>query len=229
MFPADGLLEVLALPERRIAFLRAVPIVFRRHGCSKKTAQPLALGNRALDLLTGTGGARRRSGRPARAASRVWRGLIVCPASLRVHMNALRWAAGRFRETGAVRCQCDGAGVLLRRAGSAAGRSCASRHRPAPVSAASRMTRSYLPCSKRAFPGRDQRGLSRRRRLHRCRRFVTVVGPGESGRPRWRSPLLFAASLSSMGRCARRSGAGDRSRGACHLLSLPALGPELPQ
>ena len=56
----------------------------------EKDGRPLAVGNRALDILTVLVEHAGNVVSQRELLSRVWRGLVVCPSNLRVHMNALR-------------------------------------------------------------------------------------------------------------------------------------------
>jgi DNA-binding winged helix-turn-helix (wHTH) protein len=56
----------------------------------EKDGRPLALGSRALDILTVLVEQAGKVVSQQELLARVWRGLVVCPSNLRVHMNALR-------------------------------------------------------------------------------------------------------------------------------------------
>jgi DNA-binding winged helix-turn-helix (wHTH) protein len=58
----------------------------------EKDGQPLALGNRALDILIVLVEKAGEVVNHRELLARVWRGLVVSPANLRVHMNVLRKA-----------------------------------------------------------------------------------------------------------------------------------------
>lgn len=143
----------------------------------EKDGQPLALGNRALDLLTvlvehaGEVVAQRE------LLSRVWRGLIVCPANLRVHMNALRKALGDSAKQARYVANVTGQGYCF--VAPVQRRDDPAQAIVAPVSAASRMTE--LPPVLKRILGRDNAVSAVAAELI-GRRFVTVVGPGGIGK-----------------------------------------------
>ena len=55
---------------------------------------PIALGNRALDILIALVERAGEVVTPRELIARVWRGLVVGPGNLRVHMSSLRKALG---------------------------------------------------------------------------------------------------------------------------------------
>jgi len=63
----------------------------------ERDGQPLALGSRALDILIVLVEQPGEVVNHRELLSRVWRGLVVCPGNVRVHVNALRKALnGRY-------------------------------------------------------------------------------------------------------------------------------------
>ncbi len=143
----------------------------------EKNGRPLALGNRALDLLTVLVEHAGEVVNQRELLSRVWRGLVVCPSNLRVHMNALRKAlddsAREARYIANVTAQgyCFVAPV---RRGDESGRVVA-----APVPACD--SKVELPAMLERLVGRDDTAAAIAADLL-ARRFVTVVGPGGIGK-----------------------------------------------
>ena len=83
---------------------------------SRRDGVPLALGNRALDILITLVEHAGEVVSHASSIARVWRGLVVGPGNLRVHMSSLRKALGDGEAGTAVYRERGGSGLLLRRA-----------------------------------------------------------------------------------------------------------------
>ena len=136
--------------------------VLEKHGA------PLAIGNRALDILIVLVEHAGAIVNQRELLSRVWRGLVVCPGNLRVHMNALRRAlddpAGEARYIANVTGQgyCFVAPI---------------ERRAVPPLA----SMCGLPPVLKRMIGRDCAVHSIAARLIEAR-FVTVVGPGGMGK-----------------------------------------------
>jgi len=134
----------------------------------EKDGRPLALGHRALDILIVLV---ERAGEVVdqkELLSRVWRGLVVCPSNLRVHMSALRKAlndsAGKARYIANV----TGQGYCF----------------VAPIErgAGAATAKAYeLPPVLERMVGRDST-ISNLTAHLMMQRFVSIVGPGGIGK-----------------------------------------------
>lgn len=147
----------------------------------ERDGAPLALGHRALDILIVLV---ERAGEIVShrdLVSRVWRGLVVSPGNLRVHMSALRKALGdgqdgaRYIENVTGQGYCFVAPVRRTNSTDATG----------PASSLSRsqtITQSQaLPPAMARMVGRDDTVRTIAADL-RTDRFVTIVGPGGMGK-----------------------------------------------
>jgi len=79
----------------------------------EKDGRPLALGSRALDILTVLVEQAGEVVSQQELLTRVWRGLVVCPSTLRVHMNALRKALDDSARENRYICNVTGQGYCF--------------------------------------------------------------------------------------------------------------------
>ena len=151
---------------------------------------PLALGDRALDILIVL---IERAGEIVShrdLIARVWRGLVVSPGNLRVHMTALRKALGdgeggaRYIENVIGQGYCFVAPVT--RTNTADTLSPASSPSPSPTNA--HTGGAHTAAQSRALPSALARMVGRDDTVRtiaadlRTDRFVTIVGPGGMGK-----------------------------------------------
>jgi predicted ATPase/DNA-binding winged helix-turn-helix (wHTH) protein len=145
----------------------------------EKDGRPLALGNRALDILIVLVEHRGEVVSHRELLSRAWRGLIVSPSNLRVHMNALRKAlndcAGETRYIVNVTGQgyCFVAPIQRR--------DDSVRAPAAPLSVSALGGKRELPPVLERMVGRDNEVRAVAADVIR-ERFVTVIGPGGIGK-----------------------------------------------
>jgi predicted ATPase/DNA-binding winged helix-turn-helix (wHTH) protein len=130
----------------------------------EKNGQPLPIGNRALDILTVLV---ERAGEVVdhrELIARVWRGLVVCPSNLRVHMNTLRKALNDSTGTARYIANVTGQGYCF----------------VAPIRRQDDPACELPPVLERIF-GREHDVRTIAEDVMRLR-FVTVVGPGGMGK-----------------------------------------------
>jgi predicted ATPase/DNA-binding winged helix-turn-helix (wHTH) protein len=144
----------------------------------EKDGVPLALGNRALDILTVL---LERAGEVVshrELITRVWRGLVVDPSNLRVHMTGLRKALGDRDGKERYIANVTGQGYCfvapVRREAAAA------RRIPEYPSAIARQ-QLVLPAVLARMVGRDEAVRTIAVDLI-ADRFVTIIGPGGMGK-----------------------------------------------
>lgn len=142
---------------------------------------PLALGDRALDILIVLVERAGETVSQRELISRVWRGLVVSPGNLRVHMSTLRKALGDGEAGGRYIENVTGLGYCfvapVTRSGIAQ-----QVTPPTASSLAATITQSpTLPPALARMVGRDDT-VSMIAADLRTDRFVTIVGPGGMGK-----------------------------------------------
>jgi predicted ATPase/DNA-binding winged helix-turn-helix (wHTH) protein len=146
----------------------------------EKDGVPLALGNRALDILTVLV---ERAGEVVshrELIARVWRGLVVDPSNLRVHMTSLRKALGDRDGAERYISNVTGQGYCF----VAPVRREAAADRPTRVPeypSGTARQRPVLPVALARMVGRDEAVRAISADLI-ADRFVTIIGPGGMGK-----------------------------------------------
>ncbi len=135
-----------------------------------RDGEPVILGDRALDILTVLIDSAGHIVSQKDLMERVWRGLVVTPGNLRVHMTALRKGLG----DGYIR-NVTGQGYLF------AAPVTRTSIGETPASGSSVASHSSLPLALNRMIGRDDTVRTISADL-RTDRFVTIVGPGGMGK-----------------------------------------------
>jgi predicted ATPase/DNA-binding winged helix-turn-helix (wHTH) protein len=152
----------------------------------EKAGVPLALGNRALDILMVLVEHAGEVVSHKELISRAWRGLVVDPSNLRVHVSSLRKALGdvedppRYIANVAGQGYCFVAPVTRGAAASAHAHARARARAPDHASGAARQ-RLVLPPKLARMVGRDDAIRTIATDLS-AERFVSVIGPGGMGK-----------------------------------------------
>ncbi len=150
----------------------------------EKNGAPIALGSRALDILIVLVERAGEIVSHKELIARVWRGLLVEPANLRVHMTALRKALGdgqvgvRYIENVTGQGYCFVAPI--RRTNAPDAQQAASLS-PSPSSRTPTAPMHALPPALARMIGRDDTVRTIAADL-RTDRFVTIIGPGGMGK-----------------------------------------------
>ncbi len=143
----------------------------------EKEGEPLPLGNRALDILTVLVEHAGEVVSHRDLMARVWRGLVVDPGNLRVHINSLRRALddgdGRERYIANVTGQGYSFVAPIQRE--------SAQPRAAAAPAAAARPRQPLPAMLARMVGREAAVATIAADLI-AERFVTVIGPGGIGK-----------------------------------------------
>jgi len=146
----------------------------------EKNGVPLALGHRALDILTVLVEHAGELVSHRDLIARVWRGLVVDPSNLRVHMTGLRKALGDRDGTERYIANVSGQGYCF----VAPVRREAGANPPTPIPQSLEGTagqRPVLPAALARMVGRDEAVRTIAADLI-AERFVTIIGPGGMGK-----------------------------------------------
>ena len=146
----------------------------------EKAGVPVALGNRALDILMTLVEHAGEVVSHKELMSRAWRGLVVDPSNLRVHVSSLRKALGDVEDTPRYIANVAGQGYCFVAPVTRGGAASAPSRAPEYPCGAARQ-RLTLPAKLARMVGRDDAVRILAADLI-AERFVSVIGPGGMGK-----------------------------------------------